>query len=627
MKPSAEDLLQRCLELGLFDEGQLATVRGPLPEATSLVELRAALVSLGLLTTFQIEEMDKGWKGHPLVFGEYVLRSRLGSGNMGKVFIARHRTKRTDAALKIIETKLEGANEFRHRFLREFKVLERLDHDNIVKAFEPGEDHGSLYFAMELVPGDNLAKYAKSVGGSLGLRDCVWSLLQAARGLAHAHTNKVIHRDIKPSTLMRRLDGRVVILDMGLASLESESEAGFTRTGALFGTVAFMAPEQAKGAGGVTHLADIYSLGATLYALLAGRHMYVGKDIEVISAHQNAAIPQLQTVVPNAPLPLCKLYERMVAKEPRDRPESMERVARELEQILAAMERGRIYVPPGAQIPIGELPPSSIPATFAGKVEESDLVRRIAGERRIVVINGIDVPFRWCPPGTFLVGSPQGEAERYHNEEQVQVTLSQGFWMGETEVTQELFESVTGTNPAHFKGARLPVENVPWEGAMAFCFMLTAREQRAGRLLAAERYRLPTEAEWEYACRAGTTTAYWCGDDEGRLGEYCWYHRNSGRRTRRVALKLGNAWGLRDMHGNVWEWCRDWYGDELPGGLDPVGRSIGSLRVSRGGAWDGLAKSCRSATRSGNAPSDPLYYLGFRLVLSSSGESPEGQVE
>jgi formylglycine-generating enzyme required for sulfatase activity len=509
--------------------------------------------------------------------------------------------------------------------LREFKVLLRLDHVNIVKAFEVGEDHGSLYFAMEWVPGDNLASYAKSVGRRLGLRDCLESLLQAARGLAHAHANKVIHRDIKPSNLMRRLDGRVVILDMGLASLESESEAGYTRTGALFGTVAFMAPEQAKGAGGVNHLADIYSLGATLYALLAGRPMYVGKDVEVISAHQNAAIPQLQSVVPNAPLPLCELYERMVAKEPGDRPESMERVARELEEILGALERGGIDVPPGAPIPVRESPPSSIPATFAGEIEKNDLVRRAAGTRLVVVTDGIDLPLRWCRAGTFLMGSPEGEPGRSADENQVQVTLTRGFWMGETEVTQELYKSVMGTNPAYFKGARHPVEQVSWKDAVAFCEKLTERERSAGRLSGIGEYRLPTEAEWEYACRAGTTTATAFGDSLSSVqanfnGRYPY---NGGARgpflekTCEVGQYPANAWGLRDMHGNVWEWCADWYVDKLKGGANPIVAVSADkkYRVLRGGCWVGSGRSCRSSNRNRDAPGSRNDLVnGFRCL-------------
>jgi formylglycine-generating enzyme required for sulfatase activity len=179
-----------------------------------------------------------------------------------------------------------------------------------------------------------------------------------------------------------------------------------------------------------------------------------------------------------------------------------------------------------------------------------------------------------------------------------------------------------GGVPSKSKEDDSPVENVSWEDAAKFCQKLSAmpEERKAGRV-----YRLPTEAEWEYACRAGTKTKYSFGDDESRLGEYGWLGENSRRQTHPVGQKKPNAWGLYDMHGNVSEWCSDWHGDYADGvATDPRGPPSGSARVLRGGSRHNTARNCRSALRGRVNPSYRDYLLGLRLALSPSGaESPE----
>ena len=208
------------------------------------------------------------------------------------------------------------------------------------------------------------------------------------------------------------------------------------------------------------------------------------------------------------------------------------------------------------------------------------------------------------------MGSPSNESGRYIEETQHRVTLSQGFHLGATEVTQAQWESVMGSNPSNFKGRDLPVEQVSWEDAMSFCRKLTERERAAGRLTAGDAYTLPSEAQWEYACRAGTTGAY-----AGDLESMAWYDPNSGGKTHAVGTKRANAWGLYDMHGNVYEWCSDWY-EAYPSGsvADPTGARSGPDRVNRGGSWYNDASYCRSAPRSGDDPGGRSRYLGFRLA-------------
>jgi formylglycine-generating enzyme required for sulfatase activity len=209
------------------------------------------------------------------------------------------------------------------------------------------------------------------------------------------------------------------------------------------------------------------------------------------------------------------------------------------------------------------------------------------------------------PGGTFTMGSPASEAGRYADEVPHQVTLSP-FAIMTTEVTQAQWQAVMGTNPSIYKGADRPVESVSWHDVQEFIRQLNRRDP-------GHDYRLPTEAEWEYACRAGSTGRWCFGDDEGRLGEYAWYAANAGGETRKVALKRPNAWGLYDMHGNVWEWCSDWYGPYGSSVRDPQGPGSGSYRVLRGGYWYSSAAALRCARRYSVTPSSAYNYIGFRL--------------
>jgi formylglycine-generating enzyme required for sulfatase activity len=237
--------------------------------------------------------------------------------------------------------------------------------------------------------------------------------------------------------------------------------------------------------------------------------------------------------------------------------------------------------------------------------------------------NSLGMKFRLIPAGIFIMGSPETEEDRFDDEEQHEVMISQAFWMGVREVTQWQYQKVMGTNPSRFQGysSNHPIETVSWYDAVEFCKRLSEFpvEKKDSRV-----YRLPTEAEWEYACRAGSTTAFSFGEGSQSLGEYAWFMNNSKWKTHPVGRKKANAWGLYDMHGNVWEWCSDWYGEYPKGaGSDPRSPEEGSARVLRGGSvFDGIPE-CRSANRA--ASSGGLFCIGFRVALTSSGihMSPE----
>ncbi len=250
---------------------------------------------------------------------------------------------------------------------------------------------------------------------------------------------------------------------------------------------------------------------------------------------------------------------------------------------------------------------------------------------------GVSMDFVWCPPGSFLMGSTSAEQDAaikslpadikpetrkstiaaIENEgPKHKVTFKKGFWMAKTEVTQAQWKQVMGANPSRFNdsGPNAPVETVSWDDCQIFM-------HKMDRLISGQikgKASLPTEAQWEYACRAGSITAYYFGDDPAKLGDYAWFAANSSMKTHAVAGKLPNAWGLYDMHGNVWEWCRDFFEKyPLKDVTDPRSSLIGQGRVGRGGGWDDFALDLRASYRSfGRPPSFKASPLGVRPVIN-----------
>lgn len=276
----------------------------------------------------------------------------------------------------------------------------------------------------------------------------------------------------------------------------------------------------------------------------------------------------------------------------------------------------------------GPLPPSSGRGKTFARVEV-DYDRTFSGSRvgQTRKAMGLNTTLVWIPPGDFTMGSPKYEKGRHNNEDQVQVTLTNGFWLGQHEVTQAEWQRVMQTAPWSGKlyvkeGDDYPATFVSWDDAMTFCKKLTEQEYSAGRLAIGWRYTLPTEAQWEYACRCGTKSQFSFGDDESDLGEHAWFDKNASdageKYAHAVGQKKANWWTISDMHGNVMEWCRDWYGKQLAFGTDPQGPSKGSDRVARGGSWVNIAGKCRSAFRDRYTPDHRLTSLGFRVAAVPS---------
>lgn len=268
-----------------------------------------------------------------------------------------------------------------------------------------------------------------------------------------------------------------------------------------------------------------------------------------------------------------------------------------------------LAMPPRLPAELASLPePASSPSAPTPPREPSP--------RTAHLIPDLALELLWLEPGTFLMGNSPEERSNPAEGPQTKVTLTQGFWLGRTEVTQAQYQAITGSNPSSFQavGPNAPVEHVSWIDAMKACALLTERERAAGRLPAGYEFTLPTEAQWEYACRAGTT-----GDYARDPASSAWFDLNSAGSTHPVATKAPNPWGLYDMAGNVLEWCFDWYGN-YPGGAvtDPIGPKRGYYRIARGGSWRVEAQIGRSAARAGGSAARLDSTLGFRLALTAT---------
>jgi len=297
------------------------------------------LVDAGQLTPFQTDAIMAG-RLPELCIGSYVVLNRLGAGGMGTVYKARHRSMKRVVALKILSRESADQNSYAQRFQREVETIAQLSHPNIVMAFDAGETVNGLFLVMEFVDGRDLGSEVAE-GGPLSMASAVDCILQAARGLAYAHQHGVVHRDVKPANLLRDTAGLVKVADLGLARLTSESSslnASLTQAGSILGTADYIAPEQALDSATVDHRVDVYSLGCTLFFLLAGRPLYsAGSLMALLLKHRDAPIPSLREARPDVPAELDEIYRRMVAKRPEDRHPTMAEVVHALEGMRGAV--------------------------------------------------------------------------------------------------------------------------------------------------------------------------------------------------------------------------------------------------------------------------------------------------
>ena len=615
----------------------------------------------------------------PEVIAGYRRGRLLGTGGMAQVFEARHLQLDRVVALKLLKAQVADDADFSLRFLRESHAMAAVTHPNVVAIYDAGESDGLLYMALEYVPGGDLQRLLKR-RGALPSDEALALIAGCARGLKAIAEAGLVHRDIKPQNIFLARDGQPKIGDLGLAR-SADGADRMTLTGNSWGTPVFMSPEQIRGIADIDTRTDVYALGATLFTLLTGAEPFSGPTAFVIT-HQvlSEPAPDPRTLNQTIPAAVAALIAKAMAKDRDQRYRNADELLEDLERarsgqrLLHTAARPLEGAPPAA-------PPAAAPRRAAGALARTPRIDPLMFKLGALVATvlllygvwyslqgGIKPPapggrdqgwpaaqgsdqfgqwrdleagaararFRFCPAGTFAMGSPQDEAGRDELEVQHQVTISHGFWLMDSECTQALYAEITGRNPSRHQGPELPVEQVTWEEAGRFCVALNARYPH----LAA---RLPTEAEWEYACRAGGAAPFADGSAAEAQGWYAqgplreaWRSEprearaalarrvadgDPGLTTHPVRLLKPNRWGLYDMHGNVQEWCSDaWDGlaayPEQPLS-DPLGVA-GRFSICRGGSWYLAPERARAAARGGRGPREASDDLGFRVALDAA---------
>ncbi|NLX26683.1 MAG: SUMF1/EgtB/PvdO family nonheme iron enzyme [Lentisphaerae bacterium] len=605
----------------------------------------------------------------------------IGRGGFAVVYKARDKRLLREIVVKRLHFEQAGMDEgiIRRRFEHEAHAIAALNHPNIVQVYDYDRDAEGHYIVMEYVSGGSLKDLLKQKG-KLEVKEAIAIIKAVCGGLAFAHRKNLVHRDIKPANILLAGSSKSEVLnpkecipkiaDFGLArsGFETGMSMSLSMSGTGMGTPYFMPPEQREDAKNVNHTADIYAVGKTLYQLVTGEipdnvdpdliptpelakiifkcvktrpeDRYFSME-ELIQALDNLGttkhakdtkIGHQQSEISHAnACPTCgracsdtELFcggcgEKLSKACPECGVKNSifrkycNGCGTDLEGFAAVAELdAQVKALMGKQDWAGVLAAANrLPKGVRVGTKGNALIKSINASKQQAQQTLKEVNLKRIEAGSFMMGSKDGW---YDNEKPMHlVKISKPFYMGIYPVTQAQWLQVMGSNPSHFKGVDLPVETVSWYDAMEFCRKLTALERQAGRLPDGFEYTLPTEAQWEYACRAGTT-----GDYAGNLDAMAWYDSNSGSKTHPVGTKQPNAWGLYDMHGNVWEWCLDWYGNYASGiAMDPQGASSGSFRVARGGSWYHLASLCRSAFRLSHSPSFTLNILGFRVCLSA----------
>ena len=468
-----------------------------------------------------------------------------------------------------------------------------------------------LYLVQDFIDGQNLFEEFQTQGklNEPQIRTILTELLPV---LQFIHDNQVIHRDIKPENIIRSKNGQLFLIDFGVSKETSGSI--LTRVGTVTGTPGYAPPEQFRGM--VYHSSDLYSLAVTCVRLLTGHFQEADGADKLFDTRKMQW--QWQKYV-SLSQELTTVLETMLQDIPTRRYDSAA-------EVLAALANQKTIVIPTSQTQTFQNPlkqifqfispptnPPKPPANINVNINPQSSFTEDLG-------NGVKLEMIAIPGGTFWMGSPANEAERGDNESpQHQVTVP-SFFMGKYPLTQAQYQAIMGKNPAYFKGNNRPVENVSWDDAVRFCQKLS---QRTGK-----NYRLPSEAEWEYACRAGTKTPFSFGDNittdlVNYDGTYPYKSAPKGKyreQTTDVGTFPPNAFGLYDMHGNVWEWCEDdWHENYIDAPTDGSAwnsQSGSNTKLLRGGSWFNLAGSCRSADRGRDSRDDRYFNFGFRVVSS-----------
>ena len=454
-----------------------------------------------------------------------------------------------------------------------------------MRIFDLFEENGTAYYVMEYIDGESLGDMVKRRGG-ISEAEALGYVKDVASALEYIHSKNINHLDIKPGNLMKgNEDGRIIVIDFGVAKQYDAvtSEGTTTPVGIRHG----YSPVEQYSKNGVQTFSpqsDVYALAATLFKLLTGNTP--PEAIEILS--EGLPVDELQEKH------ISRHVISAIAMAMKGRHERTQSVAEFISNLSG-----------DATVVITDPHPDDSDSTEVG-LERKEIKAKSA---KTFMVGGVSFDMVWVEGGTFHMGATSEQSENAWDDENPvhSVTLS-GYYIGKTEVTQALWKTVMGSNPSSFKGDNLPVECVSWDDCQEFIRKLSA--------LTGQNFRLPTEAEWEFACRGGNNSRGYKYSGSNDIDSVAWYKDNSGGNTHPVATKLSNELGICDMSGNVWEWCSDWY-DKYSSGLlvNPKGPYDGTTHVDRGGSWISDAGHCRSSIRNYCSPVARYCYLGLRLSL------------
>ncbi len=538
--------------------------------------------------------------------GKYRIIERLGQGNFGITYLAEDPSLEGKVAIKELFFKgdccrddstcnvmtipawcnREIVERSKQKFIKEARTIFSLNHPNIVRILDVFEENGTAYYVMEYIEGESLGDMVKR-RGAIPEAEALGYVKDVASALEYIHSKNINHLDIKPGNLMKgNEDGRIIVIDFGVAKqYDAVTSEGTTTT--PVGISHGYSPVEQYSKNGVQTFSpqsDVYALAATLFKLLTGNTP--PEAIEILS--EGLPVDELQEKH------ISRHVISAIAMAMKGRHERTQSVAEFISNLSG-----------DATVVITDPHPDDSDSTEVG-LERKEIKAKSA---KTFMVGGVSFDMVWVEGGTFHMGATSEQSENAWDDENPvhSVTLS-GYYIGKTEVTQALWKTVMGSNPSSFKGDNLPVECVSWDDCQEFIRKLSA--------LTGQNFRLPTEAEWEFACRGGNNSRGYKYSGSNDIDSVAWYKDNSGGNTHPVATKLSNELGICDMSGNVWEWCSDWY-DKYSSGLlvNPKGPYDGTTHVDRGGSWISDAGHCRSSIRNYCSPVARYCYLGLRLSL------------